>query len=101
MALLRRNKSVGEFVLRFARLKNIGPSGTRKGIGRILRNEDQRFMADAMIAERLSDAGLGEEEESGFLQRILEFFSDPENRAMLEEIISWITTFFDQEFVSQ
>ena len=95
MGLMRRDRTAGEFVLRFARLKKIGD---KKFLGRLFKNEDKRFLADALITERLTEIGLdAETEEEGFLARLFAWLSDKDNRALLEELIAWITALFGGE----
>lgn len=94
-AITKRDRSVGEFVLRLARFKKIG---NRKLLTRVLRDEDLRWMAGTLIAERLAEEGFDTAEEAaqgaGFFARLVDWLSNPENQAKIESIIEWLTKLF-------
>ena len=91
MGLLRRDRTAGEFVLRFARHRKIGD---KRQINRILKSDDLRFIANALIHERLEDDGATAGEEEGFFARLISWLADPENQAKIEAIIKWLQELF-------
>ena len=94
-AIIKRDRTAGEFVLRLARFKKIGD---RKLLTRVLKNEDLRWMANVLITERLAEEGFNTAEETaqgeGFFARLITWFSDPENQAKIEAIIKWLQELF-------
>ena len=80
-----RERNAGEFFLRFARSRGYGE---RRFLDRILRDDDQRFLAQALIQEKLEEE-LGE----GFsLKELFDWLKD--NEETIKKIIAFITALF-------
>lgn len=97
---IRRNVTAAEFVLRFARLRGLSDKKLLgQFLARLFWNDDLLVLANALLIEKLEGQGFvaitEEDTEKGFLTRLIDWLSDPENRAKLEAIIKWFMELLD------